>query len=526
MALYSAIIVDDEVYTRKGLRKLIDWEGCGFHIVGEADNGEDALELIKTLKPALVITDIRMPVIDGLELIRLVTTDKGTQPTFIIMSGYNDFKYAQQAMRYGVHDFVVKPIDDIELSHILGKLNVELQRENEEQASRERQRGSEMIKSLILGEADEVALAEWEQHLQLKHGEPLVYLFAELNDNHKWQPSDLKISDARFRDAVREELLRLTASDRLICMHEHRNRLGILLPRVRIAPFNGELECFLLKLRMGLDAHFGPRAFLYAGSLVSGLPSIRESYMAAKEALLYKYSHEKKRIVIYDQIQSEQLNYIGFDQLRLDRFMEQFEEQKLAEIRATVDQWFDDFEQKHYAPEAVKMNVQQCLMRVMKTIRDMEGEEHRLSTLEPLLNWHDLNLTLGELKRLFVAFIEESGQLVTELRKEQQKGGIHKIKSYIEGNFSRNISLKSIAAQFYINPVYLGQLFKKTYGVYFNEFLLQLRVNEAKRLLRQSCSMRVYEIAEKVGFSNADYFVTQFEKIEHMTPTEYRNKLM
>jgi len=143
-----------------------------------------------------------------------------------------------------------------------------------------------------------------------------------------------------------------------------------------------------------------------------------------------------------------------------------------------------------------------------------------------MLGWQDINLSLGELKKLFTVFIEESQQSIAELRKEQQKGGIQKIKCYIEGNFSQNISLKSIAAQFYINPVYLGQLFKKTYGVYFNEFLLQLRVNEAKKLLRQSCSMRIYEIAEKVGFSNSDYFVTQFEKIEHMTPTEYRNKLM
>lgn len=76
-----------------------------------------------------------------------------------------------------------------------------------------------------------------------------------------------------------------------------------------------------------------------------------------------------------------------------------------------------------------------------------------------------------------------------------------------------------------MNPVYLGQLFKKTYGLFFNEFLLQLRVNEAKKLLRQT-DLRIYEVAEKIGFSNADYFVTQFEKIEQMTPTEYRNKVL
>lgn len=136
MQLHSAILVDDEVYTRKGLMKLIDWEACGFQIVGEADNGEDALELIKRVQPALVITDIRMPVIDGLELIRQITMENIVSPTFIIMSGYNDFNYAQQAMRFGVHDFVVKPIDDIEFSQILTKLNEKLKLKQDEQEKR------------------------------------------------------------------------------------------------------------------------------------------------------------------------------------------------------------------------------------------------------------------------------------------------------------------------------------------------------------------------------------------------------
>jgi len=525
MELHSTIIVDDEVFTRQGLRKLIDWAGCGFQITGESDNGEDALKLIQRLKPALVITDIRMPVIDGLELIRLVTTGTDVNPAFIIMSGYNDFKYAQQAIRFGVRDFIVKPIDEVELSHILRKLNDELTQKKEEQASREQLQGSEMIKSLILGEADEALIADWERRLHLRSGEPIIYLFAELNDNHNWQPDGPPISGDRFTEAVRQELMRLMPDGQALCLYEHRNRLGILLPETLLKPYNGELERFLIRLRTALDGHFGPKVFLYAGPVVRGLPMVRESYKAAKEALLYKYIHEDKRIVIYGQTQSEPLHYIGFEAAQLDRFMEQFEELKLDEAKATVGQWFQDFKEKRFAPEAVKMNIQQSMMRIMKTIRYMEGDEQALPTLAALLNWQDINLSPGELKKLFIAFIEESGQLVAERRKEQQRGDIHKIKSYIEAHYAQNISLKSIAAQFYLNPVYLGQLFKKTYGIYFNEFLLQLRVNEAKRLLRQSCSMRIYEIAERVGFSNADYFVTQFEKIEHISPTEYRNKL-
>lgn len=526
MFLHRAILIDDESYTRKGLMKLIDWEACGFRIVGEADNGEDALELIKRVRPDLVITDIRMPVIDGLELIRCVTAENIAKPYFIIISGYNDFNYAQQAMRFGVHDFVVKPIDEIEFCHTLNKLKDKLRLEQEEQARNDRLMGGEMIKSLILGEASEASIAEWEKRLNLRKADRLYYLFAELNDNYSWQSPGDKISDARFKELVEQELIRISAAEQPVSLHEHRNRIGILLPSFLLAPFNGELERFLIKLRAALDVHLGKGVFLYAGTPVSCLSDIRESYKSAKEAILYKYINEDDRIVISDQIQSEKLNYIGLDSAEFNQFIMQMEELQLEAVKATVDKWFHDFREKRYAPEAVKMNIQQCLMAVLKTIRSMEGDEQSLLSLQPMLGWQDINLSLGELKKLFTAFIEESQQSIAELRKEQQKGGIQKIKCYIEGNFSQNISLKSIAAQFYINPVYLGQLFKKTYGVYFNEFLLQLRVNEAKKLLRQSCSMRIYEIAEKVGFSNSDYFVTQFEKIEHMTPTEYRNKLM
>ncbi|OMF19792.1 DNA-binding response regulator [Paenibacillus sp. FSL H8-0548] len=525
MQLHSAILVDDEVYTRKGLMKLIDWEACGFQIVGEADNGEDALELIKRVQPALVITDIRMPVIDGLELIRQITMENIVSPTFIIMSGYNDFNYAQQAMRFGVHDFVVKPIDDIEFSQILTKLNEKLKLKQDEQEKKDQQLGSEMIKLLILGEASDALIAEWEQRLNLWEAERLYYLFAELNDNHRWQPAEEQISNAAFKALVQRELVRVTGAEQPICLHEHRNRIGILVPSFLLAPFNGDLERFMIRLRTALDAHLGSRVFLYAGTPVHRLSEIRESYKAAKEATLYKYIQEDKRIVISDRIQSEQLNYIGLDPVEFSFFMEHMEEMQLEAVNATVDKWFQDFREKRYAPEAVKMNIQQCLMGIMKTIRSMEGDEQSLLTLRPLLNWQDTNLSLGELKKLFLAFLEESQQCIGVLRKEQSKGDIHKIKSYIEANYSQNISLKSIAALFYVNPVYLGQLFKKTYGTYFNEFLLQLRVSEAKKLLRQSLNMRIYEIAEKVGFSTADYFVTQFEKLEHMTPTEYRNKL-
>ncbi|XEC93971.1 response regulator [Paenibacillus tarimensis] len=117
------ILVDDEMFARKGLSNLIPWDRYGYEIVGEAENGEEALEIIQKYNPDLVITDIRMPVLDGLELIRQAKQLNTAPPQFIIVSGYDDFKYAQQAVRFGVQDFILKPVDEEELVSTLQRIS-------------------------------------------------------------------------------------------------------------------------------------------------------------------------------------------------------------------------------------------------------------------------------------------------------------------------------------------------------------------------------------------------------------------
>lgn len=119
--MLTVLLVDDEMYVRKGLYELISWIELDMEIIGEAENGVEALNLIERLQPDVIITDIRMPILDGLELIRAVEKMPHLEPVFIIISGYHDFKYAQQAIRYGVHDYILKPIDDEELTATLQK---------------------------------------------------------------------------------------------------------------------------------------------------------------------------------------------------------------------------------------------------------------------------------------------------------------------------------------------------------------------------------------------------------------------
>ncbi|WCM61180.1 response regulator [Paenibacillus polymyxa] len=532
MKLHRAIVVDDETFTRKGLLQLMDWQACGFEIVGEADNGEDALELISRIHPDLVITDIRMPVLDGLELIRSVLEQSTEHPAFIILSGYSDFAYAQQAIRYGVHDFMLKPIDEGDFSATLRKLSERLHREQQNAQRYQNHHAGGLLETVMMNPVDDVVVTQWEQQLRLGEATYMYYVLVELNDQHPWRSGDnnIMLSLFQFRELIEQALHRLMDGKYPLYVHEHRNRIGLIVPDFFLGCFEGKVEVFMKALQREIEGmqtlkdQLGSRVFVYAGKPVNRLQDIQQSYACAKEAVLHKYIYDHSGIVVYLQEEMPPLHYKTIPQDVLDRLTEQVEELRLDELRVAVDYLFSSFREECYAPEAMKMSLHQCLLSIVRVIQNMQGDERSLQSLEPMMNWQDMNLSLGELQRLFTAFAEESGRYIGALRKDCQQGGIQHIRAYIEQHAAENISLKSIAARFYMNPVYLGQLFRKTYGVYFNEFLLKLRVQEAKRLLRQT-DLRIYEIAERVGFGSSDYFVTQFEKMAHATPSEYRNSL-
>src|SRR5690606_36303991 len=169
-AMHSDLLVDDEVFARKGLRQLIDWASCGFRVIGEADNGEDAYAIIRRLKPDLVITDVRMPVMDGLELIRKTTENEPEQPGFIVISGYNEFAYAQQAVRYVVHDFLLKPVDENELKAALRQLDEKLRREKLIRGKKRQLFHDPLVEAAVKGEADEASLQAWAEQLGIRPG--------------------------------------------------------------------------------------------------------------------------------------------------------------------------------------------------------------------------------------------------------------------------------------------------------------------------------------------------------------------
>jgi len=320
-------LVDDEIYARKGLRNLIDWEACGFTVLDEADNGEDALLLIQSLKPDLVITDIRMPVLDGLELIRLAKEEVPEPPGFIIISGYDDFKYAQQAVRLGVHDFVLKPIDEDVLKSTLHKLSEVLLREKKAKRERERLNNERMLTALIKEEATEMAAADWARQYGMDPQGNFRYMLVEINDIHPWTSEPRSYDPELFKLSVQSHLSKQLRDTNDVYVHSHRNRLGFILEETRLVE-QAAIKAFADELGRSLSEEWGAPVYVYAGKSVQRIIRLSESYQGAKTAALYKYIeiHESHGIV-FEQIDGTPLNYTGLDQSLYSDLLERIEEQ-------------------------------------------------------------------------------------------------------------------------------------------------------------------------------------------------------
>lgn len=515
----KVLLVDDELFIRKGIKSLIDWEKCGFEVVSEADNGEDAFDIIKNTSPDLVITDIRMPILDGLELIKRVVESDFYTPKFIIISGFNDFKYAQHAIRYGVQDFILKPIDQDEMEDALQKLAQSLREEENQNLKQELLRSQAMFEELLLGSASLEVIELYKKELKLEEGNTHNYVLLEV-----YEETSSSIEDTKIRDEVQRAVAEVL--DYTVPVHEHSAKnFGFIINSKEMVGSHGRLEGLIKKLSDAFSSLQIGAFSIYVGSSFTEIQSVKESFETAKQASLFKFIYKDNEPVFYETIKDIRVNYSEIDHEQFSLLMEYMEENDMEHIQAFIDRMFIEFQEKYYAPEAVKGAINHSVQRVIKTLKSMEENEQDYSAYYTMLPWNRFNLSQTDLKKQFTTYIIDSTTRIHQLRKEHVKGDIHKIKAYTEKHFHENISLKGIAAKFYINPVYMGQLFKKTYGIYFKEFLLDIRIKEAKKLLRQT-NQRVYEIAEKVGFGSTDYFVTQFEKMEGMSPTEYRNQIL
>ncbi|UKS28317.1 response regulator transcription factor [Paenibacillus sp. HWE-109] len=509
--MLKVLLVDDEPVIRAGLAQLINWEKYGFTIVSKAKNGEQALQLILADTPDVIITDIRMPRMDGLQLIQAIREERNLQTPVILLTGFNEFDYARQAIRYQVRDYLLKPVDKEELIAALSRIRASLRVVNA------------LPVDSISGNAIQLLLRSTTSHdIKIKLSQSLeahypVLLMVIMLQSHM-QTTFTQIQ--QILQPVWEAFSLSEASVRIYINAD--GFIAILIHPESVHLSKTEEKKLAFALLHAIHDSLDQEAFLSVGPPAHSPEQLADSFQAACSARVYSLYVDRPTVLAYEDIKLlppfiTQYEYLAsFQQLR-----ESIENNSSHEIERIVTDIFVFFVDQLISPDTIKVHLYRFLLEIEKYVAEMNGD------IQPIIkaaNHVDLTCTTTPIRLQREMFRDTCQQICLEiafLRAQQNFGIIDQIEQYVNSHFHENMTLKDVAAKFYMNHAYLGQLFRRKKGIQFNEYLHQLRTDEAKSLLRRT-DLKIVEVAKKVGYNDPTYFSGKFEKHVGVTPTAYK----
>jgi len=514
--MLKVIIVDDEPKLREGLRTLIPWEEQGYQVADTAANGQEALEKYEIHQPELILADIRMPGMDGLELIQELR-GRGADSHVLILSGYADFEYAKRAISYHVDGYLLKPVDEEELVSYLGQIREAIEKERQfSRWSREApSRGREaLLKELLLPDPSQFGgeqLKTIAASLGFSAGPCEVVLLRLGPDQSVSEEAVSRVRQA-LEDAVRQNGLGL-------CFY-HPPHLGILLAK---PPERQEDDQDLHRMIAGFVSAEGLTFSAAAGGMVQGPEEAYLSLSAARDALKYGFFFEGDTLIRADSA----AGWSGFGAEEPADLEADEAEQRLLLIvetgnTAKLGPLIEAICRRMTAGGLDELKLKENVIRLAGAVLA------RLESSHPDMRafWTEHGVPVGvfyaaghmsELKDSAVSYFTEISE---KMRSESRGSEIERMTELIERRYNENLKLETLAELFNYNSAYLGKMFKNTTGEYFNTFLDKVRIEKAKAFLDQG--MKVYEVAEKVGYMTPDYFNMKFRKYVGVSPTSYR----
>jgi two-component system, response regulator YesN len=501
--MLNVLIIDDEPNVRLGLRKIVPWEENGFQVCGEGQDADDGFEKIMTLSPDIVLIDIKLPGKLGTDVIK-EAREAGFTGKFIIVSGYSNFEYAKAGIKYGVKSYILKPVDEDELMDLLLDLKKEI--ENEKLWKKEKKIVQySKLQNFILDENDD-GLEEDNQIKDeySKYESFRIALISEVDSHEK------KI---KFEEMVKEHLKRYGDVDVI------KIDMGIL---ILFKDFNGKrINSIAGELKSKLDRNLHENIFITLGCEVKSIPKIKQSYKEAKKLLIKRFLFLEKGIISEDDIEKIDCS----KSLDFDTIVEKiYSYVEISDVEKIISE-FRDFEnlviQKNYLEEQIKvMCIKIFLDLKQKLNSDYNADEITIKTNEEIIENIYSQISL---KHLIEYLIENFNNITNQIGGTSSENIIKRVINYMNTNYYRDLKLETLSEIFSYNSAYLGKLFKSNVGENFNTYLDKIRIEKAKYLLVEE-KLKVYQVCEKVGYKNIDYFHSKFKKYVGISPLNYKKK--
>lgn len=512
--MYNVLIVDDERFILEGLQRIIDWESLGLEVTGEASSGFEAAAKLEREPYDILITDIKMPDMDGLGLLRWVRS-RQLSLKCLILSGYDEFDYVKEAITYGIENYLLKPVSETELVSTLLTIAEKLDQDRLVQA----EKGADIIRNNILyrwltGDIEREELLQRAPLLGLPVHAP-GYLVGILRSRAA-PTRNAQSATVHMCSRLSNEWPRGTTCYNLS------NDIIFLLP---LADPEADLQHAVWLLNRCLDqlyATLGIDAALTVSDCKGRSNDLHVAYYqalsllpvaiasAGHHALCYRdYEASRAKLAHEMEIDYQELRRIllAADRDGADRFLDALFEQFDRSARSGVA-----------LPSAIALDLLVFVSGVMKELhQDVQAEDD--------LFYLRSNLVQGiagaeETKRMLQLFVCACIDRLAE-RQEQTSPLVAFAMRAVEKRYNENMNLKTLATEFHINPAYFGQLFRKETGESFTNYLNRIRIARAQDLLLET-TLKASDVSKEVGYANINYFYTVFKKIVGVSPQEYR----
>lgn len=528
------MIVEDDYVVRQGIIYSLDWEKYGLSICGEADNGEEGLEIAERSSPDIIITDIRMPIMDGIQFSKRIR-EKYPETKIIILSGYDDFTYAKQAIHIGVHEYLLKPIDADELLKCVCRLrNVLLENRKIEKLRADREEvlenhqtdiHNQLLSQIILPsfqKQEEKILEEFKiWGIELPGPKYKVMLLAVenfllLTQNHT-EEEKKKILEL-ISQIIQQEF---AAGCVVECFLNHNNQFVIIMNYNAISKLYEEDCCLRLKQKISIDIGF--LCTFACGMEKESLSELYVSYQEAVSALRCHTCQNGDAILRFEE-NSMQIKGLFLEtkseENELVESLQKYDAKKMTESLNTV---FQKALSENEDYQKVKATCIRLALIIIYNLEEMSipligNFQSPVEVVWDIQQYH----TLGNLQHYMEQLIKAVSDALKNAEKEKYSAIIRNAVQYVENNYKQEISVKCIAADLYITPNYFSQIFKSQMGINFIDYINEFRVKKAKILLA-NLKLKVYEVAELAGYQNYKYFNKVFKKHVGCSPKEYRN---
>ncbi|MCR8645548.1 response regulator [Paenibacillus sp. N1-5-1-14] len=533
--MYRLMIVDDEDEVREGIIQKTDWQACGFELVGDFTNGRDALDAVADLQPDVIITDICMPFMDGLELAKHVA-EEHRDIVVVIITGYEDFEYAKQAIRLKVKEYLLKPINAREITAFLQKMKQELDEQQQKKTDLrylkiQLNESLPLLRERFLEKMVTTRLSPDEIEQKFRYfdleliGSSYVAIVGDMDEMMQHSRTLGQLDRELLKFAVFNIMQEVFEQDGNGIVFRTRDDKVAIVFGGHPEQMDVQAQTLVGQAQISVNKYLNLTLSIGIGRTYSELADIAKSYQEALTALDHRFILGNNRIIsINDIAYGKQMNTITYEEWE-KRLIAALKTGRSELFAQEVQEWMEDLRQNHSTIEECHVSIYKLIVSLMNVLVGTTTMEQKLIFGDnPFAHIAGLK-TLDQVKAWLVQISQRMMTHLVDKRSHVTKSQMDAAVTYINGNYmDEDFSLQQVCSHIYLSISYFSALFKQHSGETFIEYLTRIRLEKAKELLTLT-SLKTYDIAARVGYGDPQYFSVIFKRNMGLTPKDYRNSM-